>query len=93
MVTENVTKTVPVQREEVRIERVPLDEDARGGHIDHDGGEVEVTLHEEKAVVGKDTVAVEEVRLGKETVTDQETVSTDVRKEHLDTHNDATGSR
>ena len=37
VVTENVTKTVPVQREKVRIERVPLDEDARGGHIDDDG--------------------------------------------------------
>lgn len=84
VVTENVTKTVPVQHEEVHIERVPVDE-SRGGHIDDDGDEVEVTLHEEKAVVDKDTVAVDEVRLGKETVTEQETVSADVRKERFDT--------
>ncbi|RMB57265.1 DUF2382 domain-containing protein [Tessaracoccus antarcticus] len=87
VVTENVTKTVPVQHEEVRIERVPVGEE-RSGRIDEDGGEVEVTLHEEKAVVDKDTVAVEEVRLGKETVTEQETVSADVRKERLDTDDD-----
>lgn len=87
VVTENVTKTVPVSHEEVRIERVPLDDDAArsGGHIDDDGAEVEVTLHEETPVVDKDTVAVEEVRLGKETVTDQETVTTEVRKEQVDT--------
>ncbi|MDO5737479.1 MAG: YsnF/AvaK domain-containing protein, partial [Propionibacteriaceae bacterium] len=88
VVTENVTKTVPVQHEEVRVERVPLDDDARGGHIDDDGAEVEVTLHEEKAVVDKDTVAVEEVRLGKETMTEEESVSTEVRKERLDTDAD-----
>lgn len=87
VVTENVTKTVPVQREEVRVERIPLDEDSRAGHID-DGDELEVTLHEEKAVINKDTVAVEEVRLSKETVTDQETVNTEVRKEQVDTDTD-----
>ena len=94
VVTENVTKTVPVQHEEVRVERVPLDDDgSRGGHIDDDGSEVEVTLHEETPVVDKDTVAVEEVRLGKETVTDQETVSTEVRKEQVDTDDEMRRNR
>ena len=94
VVTENVTKTVPVTHEEVRVERVPLDEDSnRGGSIDDDGAEVEVTLHEETPVVNKDTVAVEEVRLGKETVTDQQTVSAEVRKEQVDTDDDVRRDR
>ena len=46
VVTENVTKTVPVQREEVRVERVPLDEDAgRGGHIDEGGDDISALGH------------------------------------------------
>ncbi len=88
VVTENVTKTVPVTHEEVRVEHVPVGDDAHAGHIDDDGDSVEVTLHEETPVIDKDTVAVEEVRLGKETVTDQETVTTEVRKEQVDTDDD-----
>lgn len=88
VVTENVTKTVPVSREEVRVERVPVDGDDRAGHIDDGGEEVAVTLHEETPVIDKDTVAVEEVRLGTETVTDEETVTTEVRKEQVDTDDD-----
>lgn len=88
VVTENVTKTVPVQREEVRVERVPLDDDATAGRIDDDGDSVEVTLHEETPVVEKETVAVEEVRLDKDTVTDQEQVTSEVRKEQIDTDDD-----
>ena len=44
----------------------------------------EVTLREERAVVDKETVAVEEVRIGKEQVTEHEQVSAEVRKEHVD---------
>jgi stress response protein YsnF len=36
-------------------------------------------------VVEKEAVPVERVRLGTETVTDQETVSEDVRKEQIET--------
>ncbi len=90
VVTENVTKTVPVEREEVVVERVPADGDHKG-HIDNDGETAEVTLHEETPVVDKDTVATEEVRLGKKTVTDQETVNTEVRKEEVETDQDRLG--
>ena len=47
--------------------------------------EHEVVLHQERPVVEKEAVPVERVRLGTETVTDQETVSEDVRKEQIDT--------
>lgn len=86
--TENVTHTVPVQREEVRVEREPITEANRGAAMD--GPELseeehEVVLHEERPVVEKETVPVERVRLDKETTTDQETVSEEVAKEHIDT--------
>jgi hypothetical protein len=46
--------------------------------------EHEVTLHAERAVVDKEVVPVERVRLDTETVTSQETVTEDVRKEHIE---------
>ncbi|NJC22597.1 uncharacterized protein (TIGR02271 family) [Arthrobacter pigmenti] len=88
VVTENVTETVPVQREEVRVEREPITDANRGDA--YDGPDIseeehEVTLHEERPVVEKEAVPVERVRLDKETVTDEETVSEDVRKEEVET--------
>ncbi|HEY6683947.1 MAG TPA: PRC and DUF2382 domain-containing protein [Propionibacteriaceae bacterium] len=88
VVTENVTQTVPVSREEVRVEREPITDKnvgaARSGpNISEE--EHEVVLHQERPVVEKEAVPVERVRLGTETVTDQETVSEDVRKEQIDT--------
>lgn len=86
--TENVTQTVPVQREEVRIEREPITDANRQDALD--GPEIseeehEVILHEERPVVEKETVPVERVRLNKETVTDEATIDEEVRKEHIDT--------
>ena len=87
VVTENVTKTVPVQREEVRLEREPITEANRGAA--ESGPEIseeehEVVLHEERPVVEKEAVPVERVRLDTETVTDDVTVNEEVRKEKLD---------
>ncbi len=88
VVTETVQQSVPVSHEEVRVEREPITE----ANIDQamDGPEIsdeehEVTLHAERPVVAKETVPVERVRLAKEQVTGQETVSGDVRKEHIET--------
>ena len=77
VVTENVTQTVPVQREEVRVEREPITDTNRDDALSGPGiseDEHEVVLHEERPVVDKDTVPVERVRLDTETVTDQVTV-------------------
>jgi uncharacterized protein (TIGR02271 family) len=88
VVTENVTQTVPVSREEVRVEREPITDEnvgaARSGPSISEE-EHEVVLHQERPVVEKEAVPVERVRLGTETVTDQETVTEDVRKEQIDT--------
>ncbi|WP_127129961.1 DUF2382 domain-containing protein [Georgenia sp. SYP-B2076] len=87
VITENVTKTVPVTREEVRIEREPItDGDRHSTTIGDD--EAEVTLHEDEVVVDKDTVPVEKVRLNKDTVTEQREVTEQVRKEEVDTDTD-----
>ncbi len=47
-----------------------------------------MVLHEEQPVVEKEAVPVERVRLGKQTVTEQEQVSEEVRKERVETEGD-----
>lgn len=87
IVTENVTTTVPVQREEVRLEREPItdanrDQALASGDLTEE--EYEVPLTEERVVVNKETVPVERVKLGTETVTDEQQVSEKVRKEQIE---------
>jgi uncharacterized protein (TIGR02271 family) len=93
--TEQQTVSVPVTREEVRVEREPITEENRdaatsGPDISED--EHEVTLHEERAVVEKETHPVERVRLDKEAVSEEEQVSEEVRKEQIDV-DDESGTR
>jgi uncharacterized protein (TIGR02271 family) len=87
VVTENVTQTVPVQREEVRVEREPItdanvDDATTGPDISDE--EHEVVLHEEQPVVEKRVVPQERVRLDKDVRTEDETVSEEVRKERIE---------
>jgi len=87
VVTEQQTRTVPVQREEVRVEREPITEENRGRAMagpDISEEEHEVVLHEEEPVVEKRTVPKERVRMTTDTVTDEETVSEEVRKERIE---------
>jgi len=88
VVTENVTQTVPVSHEEVRVQREPITEANIGNAMDGPAiseEEHEVTLHAERAVVEKEAVPVERVRLDTETVTEQQQVTDTVRKEQVDT--------
>jgi uncharacterized protein (TIGR02271 family) len=89
--TEQQTVTVPVQREEVRVEREPisdanLDAATSGPAISEE--EHEVTLHEEEPVVDKRAVPKERVRLDTETVTDERQVSEEIRKEQIEVEGD-----
>ncbi len=91
VVTEQQTQTVPVPHEEARIEREPITEENRGAATDGPSiseEEHEVVLHAEKPVVDKETVAVERVKLGTETVRAEETVTGEVRKEQIETDGD-----
>jgi uncharacterized protein (TIGR02271 family) len=88
VVTEQQTRTVPVRREEVRVEREPItdgnaDQALSGADISEE--EHEVVLHEEEPVVEKRTVPKERVRLGTETVAEEREVTEEVRKEQIDT--------
>ena len=98
VVTEDVQITVQVRREELRLEREPIPESHRGTVADPDvfgapgefegtdGGVIfEVTLHEERPVIGTEIVPVERVRLTKLVHTDQEVVTGEVRKERIET--------
>ena len=87
VVTEQVETTVPVQREEVRVEREPIternvDRATDGPAISEE--EHEVVLHEEVPVVGKQAVPKERVRLDVDTVAEERTVSDEVRKEQIE---------
>ena len=91
VVTEEVQKTVPVRREEVRVEREPITE----GNVDDatDGPAIseeehEVTLHTEEPVVEKRAVPKERVRLDKDTVEDERQVSETVAKEEIEIDGD-----
>jgi uncharacterized protein (TIGR02271 family) len=88
VVTENVTQTVPVTHEEVRVQREPITDANMGNAMDGPAiseEEHEVVLHAEQPVVAKEAVPVERVRLDTETVTEQQTVTDTVRKEQVDT--------
>ncbi len=88
VVTEMVTRTVPVQHEEVRIEREPITDANRDAATDGPGisdEEHEVVLHADEAVVEKSIVPKERVRLGTETVAGEQEVSEEVRRERIET--------
>jgi stress response protein YsnF len=98
VVTEEVQITVPIRREEFRIEEVPLDapdvpaesltEDAdtpgAAGRTTGDGGlPSEIILHTERPVVTVEVVPVERVRLRTQVVQGQETVTERVQREQI----------
>jgi uncharacterized protein (TIGR02271 family) len=88
IVTGNVSTTVPASREEVAVEREPLTDANRAEAMsgaDLSEEEHEVTLTEQRVVVGKETVPVECVRLATETVTAQQHVDETIRKEQIET--------
>jgi uncharacterized protein (TIGR02271 family) len=96
VVTEQQNVTVPVTREEVRLEREPITDANRGAAMDGPAlseEEHEVVLNEERPVVDKETVPVERVRLSKDQVTENQQVSEDVRREEIDMDGDGSTGR
>ena len=87
VVEDEVTQTVPVKREEVRVEREPITDANAGAATDGPAiseEEHEVVLHEEEVVTEKRAVPKERIRVDKETVTDEQQVSETVRSERID---------
>ncbi|NML50933.1 PRC and DUF2382 domain-containing protein [Streptomyces sp. R302] len=91
--TEEVQETVPVHHEEVRVVREPItganrDEALSGPEITE--AEHEVTLHEERPVVETRAVPMERVRLVTDEVTEEQTVTGQIRKERIEVEADDT---
>ncbi len=82
VVTDRQQIEVPTRREEVTVDRVPVEGEAAEADIGDD--EVRVPVTEEEVVVEKRPVAKEEVRIRKDVVEDTEVVEEDVRKEEVD---------
>ena len=81
--SEPVEQTVRVFHEEYEIERVPIKpEDRIEGSIAED--EREIILHEERAVITKETVPVERVRLSARRVAEEKTIRGEIRKERIE---------
>src|SRR5512132_4036851 len=95
--TEQVQQTVPVRREKARLEREPITDaniDAATSGPDISEEEHEVILREEEPVVEKRVVPRERVRLDKDTVTGEERVAEQVRKEQIEVQDeDGKGGR
>ncbi|SEP01295.1 DUF2382 domain-containing protein [Amycolatopsis saalfeldensis] len=89
VVTEEQQVTVPVSHEEVRIEREPITDGRARPGTKLGEEDQDLTLHAEKAVVHKETVPVERVRMSTETVTEDQTVTGEVRKEQFDIQDDS----
>ena len=84
VVTEQEHRTVPVEREELRVQREPIPAGDGDSDAEVSADERTVELREEQPVVNKRVVPKERVRIGKEIVRDQEHVSEPVRKEQVE---------
>jgi uncharacterized protein (TIGR02271 family) len=100
VVTDYVTKTIPVRREQLRLVEEPVaDEDRERARQQEQSPEeqaqlAELTLHEEQPVVGKRVVPTERVRVGTRPVAAEAEVSDQVRKERVEaTKDDPAGRR
>ncbi len=83
VVTENKTLEVPVQREEIVIERHPVAGHAASGSDIRPGEEIRIPVKEEQVHVTKEAVVKEEVKVGKHQVQGIERVGGTVRKEEV----------
>ena len=86
--TDRESVEVPTRREEVTVDRVPVEGETSEAQIGDD--EVRVPVTEEEVVVEKRPVAKEEVRIRKDVVEDTEVVEEDVRREEIEIDDETT---
>ena len=82
--TDRERLAVPKKRQEVRVERVPVEEGAAVSEPEIGDDEIRIPVIEEEIVIEKRPVVKEEIRLRKEVVEEEEVVEEDVRKEEVD---------
>jgi uncharacterized protein (TIGR02271 family) len=84
---ESIEQPVHLYREEFEIERIPISGDERvSGNISE--GVQEIVLHEERAVLRKELVPVERVRLRTRQVEQDSTVRDQIRRERIEVEPD-----
>ncbi|MFD0573742.1 DUF2382 domain-containing protein [Kitasatospora gansuensis] len=90
--SEAVERKVPVVKERVRVERVPVTESERAALSEQEIAEAveEVTLREERPVVRKYLAPVERVRLVVERFTEEAVIREELRREQVEIHDDTT---
>ena len=92
VVEEEQTIDVPVEREEVYVERRPVNDENGSGSTDRgalgENDSIHVDVNEERLNVSKDDVVSEEIVVGKRKVKDTEHVSETVRREEADIDED-----
>jgi uncharacterized protein (TIGR02271 family) len=91
--TEHKTIEVPVRREEVHVERVPLSGEATAAEAEIGEEEIVVPVIEEEVVISKRPVVKEEIRIRKDVVEETEVVEEDVRREEIDVEDDTSSRR
>jgi uncharacterized protein (TIGR02271 family) len=80
---EPIEQAIHVFHEDYDVERIPITADERiSGNISE--GEQEIILHEERAVLRKEIVPVERVRLRAKRVEEDSTVRDEVRRERIE---------
>lgn len=85
VVKETETVEVPVEHEEIVIERRSVDPDEKvTGNMTMEDEEMTIPVTEEQIEVTKEPVVTEEITIGKEKVTDTKQVTESVEKEELD---------
>ena len=86
--TDTQTVEVPVKREELVVERVPVSGERPAESASFQEKEIRIPLSEEQARIEKQPVVREEVRVGKKEVPDTETFKEEVRSEDLKVEED-----
>ncbi|MFG1695239.1 DUF2382 domain-containing protein [Nonomuraea sp. NPDC049309] len=82
--TEDVQETVPLSHEEIVIEREDIRDAGLSGPYEIGAEDREMILHEERPVIGKETVPVERIHVYKRDVQSEEVVEGQIRKERLE---------
>ncbi len=82
--TEREQLRVPKRREEVHVERVPVEEGRQASEAEIGDDEVVMPVTEEEVIVDKQPVVKEEFRIRKEVAHEEEVVEEDVRREEVD---------
>jgi stress response protein YsnF len=100
VVTEYVTRMIAVRREEARLEEAAtagpgVDDagpsDATGAAARAPAGQLELILHREEPVIGLRVVPYERVRVRKQVVAEERTITESLRKEQVEVDQDDSG--